>query len=32
MIEANVKHGFYSAASIAERKHARYVIKAAMNV
>ena len=30
MIQANIKHGFYSAESIAERKHVSAIIKAAM--
>ena len=30
MIQANTKHGFYSAESIAERKQVRAMIKAAM--
>lgn len=30
MIQANIKYGFYSAESIAERKYVRAIIKAAM--
>ena len=31
MIQANTKHGFYSAESIAQRKQVREIIKATMS-